>query len=111
MGALFALSVLVILFLARRRRRTKEPEVKCTEIVEPESKHAESSVSSLEATIATLETQLHEKDNQLRESQAALLQHGRRTSALIVTDQSVVQKFELLNDKIQDWVSLHLKKT
>lgn len=69
----------------------------------------ESNPTGHEATIAALETQLHEKDNRLRESQAALLAAGRKAGSSGLDDRSVHDKFARLSKSINDWVVTHFK--
>ena len=68
-----------------------------------------SPTSSLENTINTLETQLHERDAQLKASQAALLKKGRSTGGSGLDDRHVNERFSKLSKGINDWVLTHFK--
>ena len=56
------------------------------------------------ARVATLERQLHEREGQLRASQAALLQQGRSIGGDTLDDRQVNQRFAQVNKSIRDWV-------
>ena len=56
------------------------------------------------AQIVALERQLHDRDNQLRTNQAALLQQGRSVASDTLDDRQVSQRFAQVNKSIRDWV-------
>ena len=66
-------------------------------------------IATLENTVNGLETQLHQKNTQLRESQAALLQHGRRSGVQGLNDRQLNERFARLSKSINDWVVTHFK--
>ena len=68
-----------------------------------------SPTTSLENTINTLETQLHERDAQLKVSQAALLQKGRAAGGSGLDDRHVNDRCSRLSKGINDWVLTHFK--
>ena len=68
-----------------------------------------SPTASLENTINTLETQLHERDAQLKASQAALLQKGRVSRGSGLDDRHVNDRCSRLSKGINDWVLTHFK--
>ena len=65
--------------------------------------------SKYESQITALETQLHQKESQLKESQEALLQHGRRAGAAGLDDKQIHQRFASLSKNINDWVVTYFK--
>lgn len=77
-----------------------------------ESKNPQDSslvASNYETRINGLETQLREKDAHLKESQAALLRHGRRAGVAGLDDRQINQRFASLAKSINDWVVTHFK--
>ena len=68
-----------------------------------------SPTTSLENTINTLETQLHERDAQLKASQAALLRNGRANGSSGLDDRHVNERFSRLCKDINDWVLTYFK--
>jgi hypothetical protein len=65
----------------------------------------EPSVSSLETSIAQLERQLHAKDSELRSAKAQLLESGKPTSTVELSDHQIHVRFARLIDAIGDWVA------
>ena len=65
--------------------------------------------AGFDSTIASLETQLHEKNTQLQQTQALLLQQGRRTGVSNLDDRQVHERFSRLCKAINDWVVTHFK--
>ena len=65
--------------------------------------------ASLENQINSLETQLHQRDAQLRDSQAALLQRSRGVGVSGLDDKQVNERFVRLSKSINDWVLSHFK--
>ena len=53
---------------------------------------------------AALERQLHDRDDQLRANQAAMLQQGRNVVGDTLDDRQVNQRFGQVNKGIRDWV-------
>lgn len=77
-----------------------------------ESKNPQDSslvASNYETRINGLETQLREKDAHLKESQAALLRHGRRAGVTGLDDRQISQRFASLAKSINDCVVTHFK--
>ena len=66
-------------------------------------------IANLEHNVNDLETQLHQKDAQLRESQAALLQYGRQAGPQGLNDRQLHEMFARLSKIINDWVVTHFK--
>ena len=126
LGALLGLALVALIYLILRRRRkslilaifpenanrtagTKDQRGEYRPTFE--SKNIQNSpTASLENTINSLETQLHERDVQLRESQAILLQKGRSIGGSSLDDRQVNERFSRLSKIINDWVLTHFKK-
>ena len=127
LGTLLLLALLALAFLLLRiRRRKKEwafERLSANILAGHRDTNAEllpgfeektpldPSLDNLEHTVVALETQLHAKDIELRESQAALLQIGRRISAINLPDRKIQDRFFQLYINIGNWVTTHLEDT
>lgn len=60
-------------------------------------------------TIGALRAQLQQKDIQLRDSHAALLERSRRAGGFSLDDRQVNERFSRLSKSINDWVVTHFK--
>lgn len=67
------------------------------------------STSGLEATVNELEIQLHDKDMQLRDLQATLLEQGHDIDESSMDDGQVIDRFTRLRRTIDDWTQSHFK--
>ncbi|MCJ1247788.1 hypothetical protein MMC30_005003 [Trapelia coarctata] len=110
LGALLALALIALALLLVRSRRNKNTSRGFEGAYESKAAPDSSLVAAnYETTINGLETQLQKKDAQLKESQAALLQHGRRAGVAGLDDKQIHQRFAGLAKSINDWAVTHFK--
>ncbi|KAI9759751.1 MAG: Transmembrane protein 63C [Chaenotheca gracillima] len=112
LGALFliALVALIILWFRQRRNNKRHRDAMLAESF-PMTKDPNSPTSH-EQTISELKASLHEKDAQLRESQAAMMQRARKGSkpqGPSLGDKEVSNRFRQLSKAINDWVLTYFK--
>ena len=67
------------------------------------------STSGLEAAVNELEIQLHDKDMQLRDLQATLLEQGHDIDEAGMDDRQVIDRFTRLRRTIDEWTQSHFK--
>ncbi|MCJ1354597.1 MAG: hypothetical protein MMC33_004586 [Icmadophila ericetorum] len=102
LGGLLGIALIAILFLAFRRRKRESngsyPEAFALKDVAPQDS------PGLENTINDLEIQLHERDMQLRDLQATLMEQGQDMDDAGMDDRQVIERFTRLRRTIDDWV-------
>ncbi|MCJ1311187.1 hypothetical protein MMC25_004858 [Agyrium rufum] len=117
LAGLLAIALATIAYLLlRKRTRASDRGTYTPAYDEPQKNFAKAEelpadppdqIGRLENTIDGLETQLHERDNQLRAAQTALLQHNRGFGTSILEDQVVRDRFSRLNDSVEMWVETY----
>ncbi|MCJ1404280.1 hypothetical protein MMC11_007505 [Xylographa trunciseda] len=111
-GVLATLLVLALIALAILLFKRRNQSHRNNYVVADESKVEEDSpivIAEMESTISRLQKQLHQKESQLQNSQAALLQQRNPVGESDLDDKQINERFARLSQSINDWVLTHFK--